>query len=172
MSLLLVGDNTLVGDLRLMTSIELSLHADYYCVHPCFCSIFDTHRNNPFQSVSSMVTMSVSFEAIDTSLCLGELLRAEAIANCEDKKWCGSICLVTLSTFTCRNIFSLYPDFNSNLLRWSLLFNQKIEPGPPVKPFCDDLRILFCYEGVLPSSVTFKQNHYVPLICSAETRKR
>ena len=81
------------------------------------------------------------------------------------------LCLLALSTVTCRNIFSHYPDFDSNLLRWGLLFNQKIEPHPPVKPFFDDLSILFCY-GVLPSSVTFKHNHYVPLICSAETRKR
>ena len=172
MSLLLLVDNTLVGDLRLMTSIELFLRADYYCVHPCFCAIFDTRRNNPFQSVSSMVAMSVSFEAIDTNLFLGELIRAEAIANCKDKKWCEFMCFLALSTVTCRNIFSHYPDFDSYLLRWSLLFNQKIEPRPPVKPFSDDLRIVLCYEGVLPSSVIFKHNHYVPLICSAETRKR
>ena len=112
MPLLLVGDNTLVGDLRLMTSIELFLHADYYCVHLCFCAIFDTHKNNPFQSVSSMVVMSVFFEAIDTNLSLGGLIRAEAIANCEDKKWCRFICLLALSTVTCRNIFSHYPDFD------------------------------------------------------------
>ena len=81
MSLLLVGDNNLIGDLRLMTTIELFLHADYYCVHSCFCSIFDTNRNNPFQSVSSMVAMSVSFEALETNLSLDELVWAEAIVH-------------------------------------------------------------------------------------------
>ena len=81
MSLLLVGDSTLIGDLRLMTSIELFLHADYYCVHPCFCSIFETHRNNSFQSVSSMVAMSVSFEATETNLSFDKLVWAEAIVH-------------------------------------------------------------------------------------------
>ena len=81
MSLLLVGDDTLIGDLRLIMSTELFLHADCYCVHPCFCSIYDTHRNNPFQSVSSMVAMPVAFEATETDLSLDELVWAEAIVH-------------------------------------------------------------------------------------------
>ena len=116
--------------------------------------------------------MPISFEAINTSLSLCELFRAEAIANCEDKKWCRFICLLAFSTVTCRNIFSHNPDFDSKLLRWSLLFNQKIELRPRVKPFSDDLRILFCYKGVILSSVTFQHNRYVPFICGVETRKR
>ena len=171
-SLLLLGDNTLVDDLRLMTSIELFLHADYYCKHPCFSSILDTNENNPFKSLSGMVSMCVSFEAIDTNLSLDELVKAEAIFNCEDKKWCGFLCLLALSTVTCRNIFSHYPDFDSNVIRWSLLFNQKIEPRSPVKPVSQDLRVLFCFEGMLPSSVTFKHNHYVPLISGDVAKKR
>ena len=67
-SLLRLGDNTLVDDLRLMISIVLFLHADHCCKHPCFSSIFDTHENNPFKSLSGMVSMCVSFEAIDTNL--------------------------------------------------------------------------------------------------------
>ena len=172
MSLLLLGDNTLADDLRLMTSIELFLHAEYYCKHPCLFSLYDTHKNDPFESLSGMVSMCVSFEAIDTKLSFDELVRAEAISNCKDKKWCGFLCLFALSTVTHRNIFSYYPDFDSNVARWSLLFNQKLEPRPLVKPLPNDLNILFCYEGLLPSSVTFKHNHYVPLISGAIATKR
>lgn len=69
-------------------------------------------------------------------------------------------------------MFLYYPDFDSNVARWSLLFNQKLEPRPLVKPLPNDLNILFCYERLLPSSVTFKHNHYVPLISGAIATKR
>ena len=82
---------------------------------------------------------------------IGEILGQKSLQTMKTRNG------VALSTVTGRNIFSHYPDFDSDLLRWSLLFNQKIEPCPP---------------GVLPSSATFKHNHYVPLICSAEARKR
>ena len=40
MSLLLVGDNSLVGELRCLTSIELYLNSDYYCKHDVFQSAY------------------------------------------------------------------------------------------------------------------------------------
>lgn len=176
-SMLLVGDNSVVNDLRLMTSVELYLHADYYCKHPCFCSVFEKYKDRPFKSLSGMVAMSVSFGAVDTNLSLDELVRAEAVLNCSDKQWCGFLCLLALSTVTSRNISSYYPDCDSDVIRWSLLFNQQIQPRPPMKPApgTEDLNILFCLEGLLPSSVTFKHNHYVPLIpacASALANKR
>ena len=86
--------------------------------------------------------MSVSFEATETNLSLDKVVWAEAIVHWR-QEMVGFIYLLALSTVTCRNIFSHYPDFDSNLLRWGLLFNQKIEPHPPVKPFFGDLSILF-----------------------------
>ena len=35
-SLLLVGDNSLVDELRCLTSIELYLHSEFYGKHSCF----------------------------------------------------------------------------------------------------------------------------------------
>ena len=40
-----------------------------------------------------------------------------------------------------------------------------------MKPVSQDLRVLFCFEGLLPSSVSFKHNHYVPLISSDVAKK-
>ncbi|XP_046850102.1 uncharacterized protein LOC124443666 [Xenia sp. Carnegie-2017] len=119
-SILLVGDNSVVTILRLMTSIELFLYADYYAKHPCFSNLFETQHNKHFDSISSMVAMSVSFEAIDSArsvFSVAELVRAEAVLNAKDMAWTGFVCLLALSSVTSCSIFSYYPDIYSSAYR-------------------------------------------------------
>ena len=167
-SLRLVGDNSLVEDLRIMTSIELYLNAAYYCKHPSFVSTFSEHGTS-FNSLESMLCVSVSSSAFDTGLRNEDLVKAEAVHNCKYlNKWSGFLSILALSSVTNMEICSHYPD--CGLLKYKLLFNQTIMPRVLKKP-CLKLHILFCYEGNLPVG-NFRHNHYVPLVFQEKTSNK
>ena len=166
-SMVLVGDNSLITTLRLMTSIELFLNADYYCRHPCLISLFHSHKNI-FRSLSGMLAMCVSFEAMDAAgnIASSNLLWKEALLNCADNRWRSFICLLALASVTSRTIYSYYPDFDSCSEKCQLLFNQRIDPWSLKSELTNfaHIRILFCYEGLLDSFSSFQHNNYVPLL--------
>ena len=152
----------MVDDLRLATSIELFLHATFYCKHPIFNLLNGKYKDHhTFKSYNSMIAMSVSHEALDSNKQTEELIIEESILNCANKRWSSFICLLALSSVTAREIVSYYPDIGVE--NFKLFFNQKIQPRLPSLSVVA-LHILFCYEGILPSGVLFKHNHFVPLI--------
>lgn len=53
-----------------------------------FPTYFKTNKDNPFNSISGMVSMSASFEDVDNvdSSCSCEIIKAEANLNWIDKK--------------------------------------------------------------------------------------
>ena len=161
-SLMLVGDNSLVGDLRAMTSIELYLNANFYSDHPHFLSSFDKHKVSICQHLKNILPMCVSYQAVDCSLTGDQLVKKEAILNCSDKTWSSFLCILALASVTNRNVFCYYPDCGED--RFKLLFNCMIEPCPPIKAVSSDLHILFCFEGIVKAGQVFKPNNFVPLI--------
>ena len=85
-SLVLVGDNSLVQILRILTSIELFVHAKFYSQHSCFTSPLDKHAEY-FSNINNLLPMSVSQQSIDTGLSKDNLVKQEAILNCNDREW-------------------------------------------------------------------------------------
>ncbi|XP_065667543.1 uncharacterized protein LOC136087862 [Hydra vulgaris] len=72
-SLFFVADNTLMNVLRVLTSLEIYIHADYYCKHPLFSKIFSDYSSH-----------------LDSGFENNNIIKAEAIANCESaEKWAG-----------------------------------------------------------------------------------
>nr|XP_012563466.1 unnamed protein product [Hydra vulgaris] len=56
--------------------------------------------------------MSVSQSALDSGFKNNNIIKAEAIANCDNtEKWAGFLCLLGLSSVLSCNIVSCYPDF-------------------------------------------------------------
>ena len=157
----LVGNNCLVSDLRLLTSIELYLKAEFYSQHPYFLSAHAKHMENISQCLNNLLPMSVSKKALDSESSGIELVKQEAILNCRDKTWCSFLCILGLASVTNRNIFCYYPDCGGPRLR--LLFNGKVEPCPPLIGE-SDLHVLFCFHGIVESGKVFQPNHFVPLV--------
>ena len=93
-SLLLVGDNTLVHTLRILTSLELFMNAQFYCDHPCFSSVIDEHPECFGKSVRNLLPLSVSFESLDTGSVKFDLVKQEAISNCNAGKWSSFLCIM------------------------------------------------------------------------------
>ena len=107
--MVLVGDNALVNDLRVLTSIELYLNADFYSKHPCFEAAVNEHQEDFGRSLTNLLLLLVSFECLDSRLSGSELVK-EAIVNCHDKKWSSFLCILGLSSVINRNIVAHYPD--------------------------------------------------------------
>ena len=47
--------------------------------------IFEKHKEKVCSSISSILPMSVSFDSLDSGLSGEDLVKVEAVSNCEDK---------------------------------------------------------------------------------------
>ena len=161
-----------MNDLRVLTSIELYLNADFYSKHPYFEVVVNEHQDDFGRSLTNLLPLSVSLECLDSRLSGSELVKKEAIVNCHDKKWSSFLCILGLSSVINRNIVTYYPDCGDR--RCKLLFNRQIEPRSPsvAAPAADNLYILFCVDGLIKSGDKFKPNHFVPLIFYSTSQKR
>ena len=121
-SLALVGDNSLVTDLGVLTSVELYLKADFYCEHPYFLSAHAEHKEKVCHSLKNILPLSVSMEALDFGFSGKQLVKKEAILNCHNNSWSSFLCIFGLASVTNRNIYSYNPDFGEP--RFTLLFNS------------------------------------------------
>ena len=106
-SLALVGSNTFVNDLRMLTSLELFINANFYSQYPCFLSAVNDHHEC---FVALIIFCLCFFAAHDTGLSKDELVKQEAILNFTDGKWASFLCALALSSVLCRNIYSSYLD--------------------------------------------------------------
>ncbi len=154
--------------LRVLTSIELFTNAEFYSEHPCFSSVVNDHAEY-FSNINIILPMSVFQECLDTGCIKADLVRQEAILNCNEKKWSSFLCILGLTSVLNRTIFT-YPDCGEQ--RFKLLFNRMIQPRLTPKKSLDTLHILFCYEGTVTAGTTFRSNHFVPLLFHKQQLKR
>ena len=52
-----------VTGLRILTSLELFMNAQFYCNNPCFLSAISEHPERFGKSIHNLFPMSISFEA-------------------------------------------------------------------------------------------------------------
>ena len=99
-----------------MTSIGLLLHAEYYCKHilvflpyMTLITMTGTHLNH-CQVWFHFVCVYPNRSYTDTNMPFDELVSAEAIFNCEVKKWCGFLCLLMKCFYTTLTLILMLPD--------------------------------------------------------------
>ena len=167
--MVLVGDNSLVQCLRILTSSELFFNSDHYPQHPFFLTLVNEHSQY-FRIIDNLLPKSVSEESLDSGKTKQDLVKQEAILNCNDKKWSSFLCILGLSSVLGRNIHTYYPDCGEE--RYKVFLNGIVKPRLPTKEALDDLHILFCYEGRIKPGDTFQPNHFVPLLFYTNQHKR
>ena len=98
-SLVMVGDNSLVKTLRILKSTELFLNDGYYCNPRCFFSLINEHGKHFQKSINNLlyVPLFVSVECLDTGLAKNDLVGNEAILSITDKKCSSFLCILGLS---------------------------------------------------------------------------
>ena len=123
-SLLLVGNNSLVEELRCLTSIELYLHSEFYGKHCCFESAEFSQRDAKKPN-KSFFYLSLKHATIDLGFKnFSDAVKHEVILNCVNNEWCSFMCLVGLSSVFKSQIHSFYPDIGN--LMCEQLFKQVI----------------------------------------------
>ena len=152
MSILLVGNNSLISELWLLTSIELFLNAEFYKSHPVIHTAFKAN-SKLFQNALNIFQTFISDNAYNTQKKACELVIEEARLNCASQTWCGFLCVLALSSVTQRTINTFYPDskVKDSIItkRYTVLFNQKIQPRERSSLYLsEECNILFCYSGV------------------------
>ena len=155
------GDNRYVNDLRILTAIELYVNPGFYSQHPIFTLLLN---NNPgvFNSIDTILAISVSHNALDTNKTKAELVQREALNICSAYRWCGFLCVLALSSVSLSTVQCYYKSFGSSL-KYRLMFNQLIQPRCASYFSSQKIHLLFC-SNLFESPVPFCHNHYVPLI--------
>ena len=116
--------------------------------------------------------MSVSQQSIDTGSSQDNLVKKEAILNCNDTKWSSFLCILRLPSVLQRNIFTYYPDCGAQ--KFKHLLNCMVQQSSKVKKGFDDFHILFCYhyDSIVQAGEAFQLNHFVPLLSHTHQQKR
>ena len=169
-SLALTGTNRLVKCLRILTSIELFLNANFYARHPYFTSLIEKQSEYFANSAKNILPLSVSMKSLDINLIDDALVKQEAILNCHNGTWSSFLCILGLSSVLCCSICTYYPDCGQQ--RSKLLFNADINPRVPKVGSLEPIHVLFCYEGSVKPGEVFKPNHFVPLLYNSTSQKR
>ena len=95
-SFLLVGDNSLVEELRSLTSIELYLNSNYYS-KDVFQSAYLSQKE-PKRSPESFFCLSLKSDTLDSNLKNKNTVKREAILNCQNFAWSRFMCMIVLSS--------------------------------------------------------------------------
>ena len=141
-SLVMFGDNTVCNELRVLTSIELFLNAEFYAKHPFLTSFWENNKEL-FVSFMSVFNCCVSDNAFNSKMfSCSDIVKKEAVYNCHSSNWCSFLCILALSTILERPIETYYPD--KKFSKYSLIFNnQKILPRVSVTSL-KPISIVFC----------------------------
>ena len=121
-SIAMGGDGRYVNDLRILTAIELYVNLGFYSQHPIFTLLLNNNRDD-FNSIDTILAISVFHNAPDTSKTKGELIQREALNICSAYRWCEFLGVlafpsVYLSTVQCHYKIS------GSSLKYKLMFNQ------------------------------------------------
>ena len=138
----MVGDNSLVPTLRILTSIELYINATFYSQHPCFLSVMNEHGK--YFRLKNLLPLCVSKDCLDSNLTEDDLVRKEAILNCSSHKWSSFLCILGLSSILGMNISTYYPDCGE--LQYKIFFNHLITPRKQDHSVDSEaIHLLFCF---------------------------
>ena len=110
-----------MNDLRILTAIELYINPGFYSQHPIFTLLLNNNRDD-FNSIDTILAISVFHNALDTSKTKGELIQREALNICSAYRWCEFLGVLAfpsayLSTVQCHYKIS------GSSLKYRLMFN-------------------------------------------------
>ena len=141
-SIAMFGDNKYVNDLRILATIELYVNPGFYSQHPTFTLLLN---NNPcvFNSIDTILVLSVSHNALDTNKTKGDLVQRKALNICSAYRGCGFLCVLALPSVSLSTVQCYYKNSGSPL-KCRLMFNQLIQPRLANYLSTEKIHLLFC----------------------------
>ena len=98
-SIAMCGDSRYVNDLRILTAIELYVYPGFYSQHPIFTLLLNNNRDD-FNSIDTILAISVFHNALYTSKTKGELIQREALNICSAYRWCEFLGVISLFEYS------------------------------------------------------------------------
>ena len=113
-SVRMVGNNSLVHLLRILTSLELFFNNEFYSRHPVLTNVYNNGKTvlgeKLFCSFESVFELNRGLRDSQTSINnkdLGLLVKKEAENICKDNIWSSFLCVLALSYDQLTNSFIL-----------------------------------------------------------------
>ena len=132
-SVRLVGNNSLIHLLRILTLLELFLNHEFYYKHPVLIDVYNNGKKVPgeklFCSFESVFELARGLRDSQTSINnkdLGLLVKKEAENICKDNIWSSFLRVLALSSVICRPNHLFYASVGFQ--KYQKIFNQKIYP--------------------------------------------
>ena len=114
-SVRLVGNDSLIYTLGILTSIKLFLNCDFYSMHPALIDVHNNGKTVPgekhftlIDSVFELATGLRPFEIGNENEDLVALVKNEAKLTCTDKVWSSFSCVSALSSVICQPTHLFY----------------------------------------------------------------
>ena len=125
-----VGNESIANILRLLMSIELFCHSEYYSLQPG--NIWDSLDESHFATKLSMFKTVFHFTSADNMVECNDTkaaFRSEAEINCNTNEWSSLVCIMALSTVINLPIHSIYsPKLNTRLYQlFTSIFKSRSE---------------------------------------------
>ena len=166
-SVRLVGNNSLIHLIRILTSLELFFNHEFYSEHPILTNVYSNGKTvlgeKLFCSFESVFELNGGLRDSQTSINnkdLGLLVKKEAENICKDNIWSSFLCVLALSSVICRPIHL----FNAScgFQKYQKMFNQKIYP----RERCDNNKCFVLLWPCLYKKANHlpPNNHFVPLL--------
>ena len=172
-SLILVGNEDLHLLLRLLTAIELFLHASYYVRHPKFLSgMRSPSADVPEDIMFTLCLSDTGMKMWESTKCREDAIKREAATGCRVSKWSVMVHLMALTNVIGRTIFSAFP---KDCSKTRPFFHDEIIPRE-CSFHADPAVMLWSREGSPNTHPAgwYQPNHFIPLVerrsCSANSK--
>lgn len=168
-SLILVGNEDLHLLLRLLTAIELFLHASYYARHPKFQSCLPS-CDVPEDIMFTLCLSDAGTKMWESTKCREDAIKRELATGCRVYTWSVMVHLMALATVIGRSIYSAFPEDCSKTRPF---FHGKISPRE-CSFHADPAIILWSRDGSLNTCPAgwYQPNHFIPLVETPPAQKR
>jgi len=162
-SLILVGNEDLHLLLRLLTAIELFLHASYYTRHPKFLScVKSPSADVPEDIMFTLCLSDTGMKMWESTKCREDAIKREAATGCRVSKWSVMVHLMALASVIGRSIFSAFPKDSSKTRPF---FHDEIIPRE-CSFHANPAIILWSRDGSPNTHPAgwYQPNHFIPLV--------
>lgn len=158
-SFVLCGSYALSNVLRMLTAAEVYIHANQYANHPKLQRAVDcpeiTYSSNNLFSIMLRDEASIISEPV-------KAIEKEALVTCRDKQWSGMVDIMGIASVLHTNIWSVYPDCNSNIRPF---ISGIVEPLIPSND-SENIFIMWSRDGNMDITHgrPFEPNHFIPIL--------
>jgi hypothetical protein len=171
LSLILVGNENMSEQLRILIAIELFENAEWYCDPKRITDAMDIDEGTGL-SENTLFLMTTSCDGIKPGCDRKSIIKNVAIKTCDLSEWASLVHFFAAASVIQRPLFSVYPQKSHRLGLTRSLYHRLIKPR--IMTGHDETEIPTIYimwSRISSFSYNFVPNHFVPLFSQKELQE-